>query len=72
MVRNARHIGDEDLKPFLNNVQLDERFMKQAPFTKRINVWELLEKHDLFGSNKHIPCITRRREMQNAPDVKRF
>ena len=52
VVRNARHIGDEDVKPFLNNVQLDERFMKQAPLTKRINVRELLEKHDLFGQQQ--------------------
>ena len=48
MVRNARHIGDEDVKAFLNNVQLEERFMKQTPLTKSINVRELLEQHELF------------------------
>ena len=52
VVRNARHISDEDAKPFLNNVQLDERFMKQAPLTKKINVRELLEQHELFGQQQ--------------------
>ena len=52
VIRNARHIGDEDAKPFLNNVQLDEMFMKQAPLTKRINVRELLEQHELFGQQQ--------------------
>ena len=37
-VRNAWHIGDEDVKAFLSNVQLEERFMKQAPLTKRIRL----------------------------------
>ena len=35
VVRNARHIGDKDVKAFLNNVQLEERFMKQAPPYKK-------------------------------------
>ena len=52
VIRNARHNGDEDAKPFLNNVQLDEMFMKQAPLTKRINVRELLEQHELFGQQQ--------------------
>ena len=52
VVRNARHIGDEDVKAFFNNVQLEERFMKQAPLTKRINVRELLEQHELFGQQQ--------------------
>ena len=43
LVRNSRHIGDEDVKAFLNNVQIEEKFMKQAPLTKRINVRERLE-----------------------------
>ena len=52
VVRNARQIGDEDVKAFLNNVQLEERFMNQAPLTKRINVRELLEQHELFGQQQ--------------------
>ena len=59
VARNARNIGDEDVKAFLNNVQLEESFMKQAPLTKRINVQELLQQHELFEHNKHIRCITR-------------
>ena len=35
VVRNARHIGDKDVKAFLNNVQLEERFMKQPPLYKK-------------------------------------
>ena len=46
MVQNAQHIGDEDVKAFLNKVQLEERFMKQAPLTKRINV------HEIFGQQQ--------------------
>ena len=52
VVPNARHIGDEDVNAFLNNVQLEERFMNQAPLTKRINVRELLEQHELFGQQQ--------------------
>ena len=71
MVRKVQHIGDEDVKAFLNNVQLEERFMKQAPLTKRINVRELLEQHELFRQQQTYTFITRRREMQNAPAVKK-
>ena len=56
VVRNARHISDEDVKAFLNNVQLEERLMKQAPFTKRINVRELLKQHELFGQQQKYPA----------------
>ena len=63
MVRNARHIGDEDVKAFLNNVQLEERFMKQTPLTKSINVRELLEQHELFRQQQTYT-------LQNAPGVK--
>ena len=49
---NARHIGDEGVKAFLNNFQFEERFMKQAPLTKRINVLELLEQHEFFGQQQ--------------------
>ena len=52
MVRNARNIGDEDVKAFLYKVQLEERFMKQSPLTKRIHVRELLEQHELFGQQQ--------------------
>ena len=49
---NARHIGDEGVKAFLNNFQFEERFMKQATLTKRINVLELLEQHEFFGQQQ--------------------
>ena len=56
VVRNARHISEEDVNAFLNNVQLEERFMKQAPLTKRINVRELLKQHELFGQQQKYPA----------------
>ena len=49
VVYNAWNNCDEDAKAFLNNAQLERRFMKQAPLTKRINLRELLEQHELFG-----------------------
>ena len=64
VVRNARHIGDEDVKAFLKNVQLEERFMKQAPLTKRINVRELLEQHELFGQQQ--TCTLHHKAKGNA------
>ena len=48
MPQNAQHIGEEDVKTFLNNVQLEERFMKQAPLTKRINVHEILGQQQTY------------------------
>ena len=71
LVRNARYISDEDVKAFVNNVQLEERFMKQAHLTKRMNVQELLEQHELFRQQQTYTFITRRREMQNAPAIKK-